>query len=69
MTQVYEFEEVRRVSAQVLSYLPPAVWAAPSLQTIHSSLSRGEHYTAKICIFTWFSGVLPTCLFFKLLIL
>jgi hypothetical protein len=57
MTQEYEFEEVRRVSAQVLSYLPPSVWALPSLQVIYRSLMQTDHFTAKINIFSWFNGM------------
>lgn len=57
MMQTYEFEEVRRVSALVLSYLPPSVWALPTIQSIQDSISKQDYYNAKICIFTWFNGI------------
>lgn len=57
MTQVYEFEEVRRVSAQDLSYLPGVVWAVSSFTQIQSALAEEDHYRAKMFIFTWFNGI------------
>lgn len=64
MTQLYEFEEVRRVSALVLSYLPPPVWSLRTIQVIQDSLHNKDHYTAKICIFSWFNGIAAISLVF-----
>ncbi len=55
MTQEYEFDEVRKLSAEIVSLIDPSVSSPSHIQTISQrfieSLQKGDIHMAKVCLY------------------